>query len=97
MLKFKFVMSLNIKSGAAPQTMNWTHTGECSEYVGTFSVSETRTLQQNKAHLGVKKENKHLCVHKVRPPFIVYGTAPDFIHDDITNLLTSLVSGFEKE
>ena len=64
----------------------------------TFSVSQQRTLQYNKAHLSIKTTTDILWVHKITLPFIVYGAAPDFISYDITSLrLTSLVSGFEGE
>lgn len=62
-LNLKCLMSQGIKSEAAPLTRNWgrcykwhwEHPEECSGYMGTFSVSEQRTLQYSKAHLGIKK------------------------------------------
>lgn len=53
-LKLKFVM---LQSGAAP-------------YVGTFSVSELRTLQQIKVNLGINKKASILWVNEIRLSFI---------------------------
>lgn len=92
LLKFKFVMSSDIMSGAFPKRMNWERCyrwhwedpGGCSEC--TFSVSEMKGYSRIEL-IWVSKN-----IYKISFTFIVYEAAPDFMPNDITNLsLTSLV------